>query len=161
MKIPHHGASVSLFRYQVRKMLSETPDPVNVTVDYCMKFLEPLISFWHGAPDLVPQSSGLHNERHLGRRRCRLLHDFLAPGGKRRYRRRHAVHSSPLTNPTFFLHPYKTKFIKGGLSAMQSWRSSMAEQLICNQQVAGSNPIASSKTKKQIKGCFLLPRCDM
>ncbi len=25
------------------------------------------------------------------------------------------------------------------------WRSSMAEQLICNQQVAGSNPIASSR----------------
>jgi hypothetical protein len=24
------------------------------------------------------------------------------------------------------------------------WRSSMVEQLICNQQVAGSNPIASS-----------------
>jgi len=24
------------------------------------------------------------------------------------------------------------------------WRSSMAEQLICNQQVVGSNPIASS-----------------
>ena len=28
-----------------------------------------------------------------------------------------------------------------------SWRSSMAEQLICNQQVAGSNPIASSRKK--------------
>ncbi len=26
---------------------------------------------------------------------------------------------------------------------IQCWRSSMAEQLICNQQVAGSNPIAS------------------
>ena len=25
------------------------------------------------------------------------------------------------------------------------WRSSTVEQLICNQQVAGSNPIASSK----------------
>ena len=27
---------------------------------------------------------------------------------------------------------------------MPSWRSSMAEQLICNQQVVGSSPIASS-----------------
>src|ERR1700746_1551418 len=28
-----------------------------------------------------------------------------------------------------------------------SWRSSTAEQLICNQQVVGSNPIASSREK--------------
>jgi hypothetical protein len=29
------------------------------------------------------------------------------------------------------------------------WRSSTAEQLICNQQVAGSNPIASSTSKSE------------
>ena len=29
----------------------------------------------------------------------------------------------------------------------RSWRSSTAEQLICNQQVVGSNPIASSMAK--------------
>jgi hypothetical protein len=36
------------------------------------------------------------------------------------------------------------------------WRSSMAEQLICNQQVAGSNPIASSTKKKVFAFSFLL-----
>jgi hypothetical protein len=30
--------------------------------------------------------------------------------------------------------------------SFKRWRSSMAEQLICNQQVAGSNPIASSNS---------------
>jgi hypothetical protein len=43
-----------------------------------------------------------------------------------------------------------------------SWRSSTAEQLICNQQVAGSNPIASSQFTdfnffKMLSGPHIVP----
>lgn len=44
----------------------------------------------------------------------------------------------------FPLHSYTIKKCK----AFLCWRSSVVEQLICNQQVVGSNPIASSKRKK-------------
>jgi hypothetical protein len=37
------------------------------------------------------------------------------------------------------------------------WRSSTAEQLICNQQVAGSNPIASSRKIKGLAQFELTP----
>jgi hypothetical protein len=36
------------------------------------------------------------------------------------------------------------------------WRSSTAEQLICNQQVVGSSPIASSRQRN----CLPLPQED-
>ena len=38
-----------------------------------------------------------------------------------------------------------------GQGRYRRWRSSMVEQLICNQQVAGSSPIASSVDMKQCK----------
>ena len=40
------------------------------------------------------------------------------------------------------------------ISNFKSWRSSMEEQLICNQRVVGSTPIASSKEREKFVGRF-------
>ena len=41
--------------------------------------------------------------------------------------------------------PHKLKVVGSSPTRRtQCWRGSMAEQLICNQQVAGSTPVASS-----------------
>jgi hypothetical protein len=42
--------------------------------------------------------------------------------------------------------------------SMKSWRSSVVEQLICNQQVGGSNPFASSNNMMQDAGCKMHER---
>ena len=39
--------------------------------------------------------------------------------------------------------------------SIKSWRSSVVEQLICNQQVGGSNPFASSNDMMQDTGCTM------
>jgi hypothetical protein len=39
--------------------------------------------------------------------------------------------------------------------SMKSWRSSVVEQLICNQQVGGSNPFASSNNMMQDTGFIM------
>src|SRR6476659_8059823 len=38
------------------------------------------------------------------------------------------------------------------MDGYRRWRSSMVEQLICNQQVAGSSPIASSVEQRKHEG---------
>ena len=42
------------------------------------------------------------------------------------------------------------------MDGYRRWRSSMVEQLICNQQVAGSSPIASSAVENDLNGTIAL-----
>ena len=56
----------------------------------------------------------------------------------------HTVYlSSPVTNRVTIA----LLLARGSVAGDPGWRSSTAEQLICNQQVVGSSPIASSRQK--------------
>ena len=84
---------------------------------------------WRGAPTGPWQESGQDHERRLTAYRYRTIrpHSARRLGTAMSMHRRSQTHQNHTT-----------------MDLSRRWRSSMAEQLICNQQVAGSSPIASS-----------------
>ena len=84
---------------------------------------------WRGAATSPWQESGQDHERRLTAYRYRTIrpHSARRLGTAMSMRRRSQTHQNHTT-----------------MDLYRRWRSSMVEQLICNQQVAGSSPIASS-----------------
>ena len=98
---------------------------------------------WRGAPTSPWQESGQDHERRLTAYRYRTIrpHSARRLGTAMSMRRRSQTHQN---HTTMEREKHRDEWAARELSGLSCWRSSMVEQLICNQQVAGSSPIASS-----------------